>query len=151
MTEQHDPTNDITLDSPTWTPGARVGTHWATCWRDGGGRHHACAIARVEELEAQIARAEAATVAAMHTGDYAGVILPDSPAALYRRIGELEGMLADATRRAAALDAQLDAVPAYASYYAAAWEQFEADSDGPEPLDFDEWLAAGKGEGAHNG
>lgn len=35
----------------------------------------------------------------------------------------------------------LAAVPEYASYYAAAWEAFEADSDGPEPLDFAEWLA----------
>ena len=37
-------------------------------------------------------------------------------------------------RRAARVDE-------YASYYAAAWEAFEADSDGPEPLCFAEWLA----------
>lgn len=37
----------------------RIGTHWATCWRDGGRRHYACAVA---EAERQIARAEAAEV-----------------------------------------------------------------------------------------
>lgn len=36
---------------------------------------------------------EAATVAAMHTGDYTGIVLPDPPAALYQRIGELEKLL----------------------------------------------------------
>lgn len=39
------------------------------------------------------------------------------------------------------LEAKLATIPAYASYYAAAWERFEADGDGPEPLDFAEWLA----------
>ena len=40
-----------------------------------------------------------------------------------------------------AAEAQLAAVPDYAAYYATAWEAFEADSDGPEPLDFAEWMA----------
>lgn len=45
-------------------------------------------------------------------------------------------------QRAEAAEAKLAAVPDYAAYYATAWETFEANSDGPEPLDFAEWLAA---------
>ena len=44
------------------------------------------------------------------------------------------------------LRGDLAAVQEYASYYAAAWEVFEANSDGPEPLGFEAWLAAGKPE-----
>ena len=44
-------------------------------------------------------------------------------------------------QRLDAAEAQLAAVPDYAAYYAAAWEAFESDPDGPEPLDFAEWLA----------
>lgn len=179
MTQHHDPTTDTTPDSPTWNPGARVGTHWSTCWRDGGPRHHACAVTRAQELEAQIAQAEAATVAAMHTGDYAGVILPDPPPALYRRISELEAQLAAVRKELAERTywrnfwrnhaethermwreaeelrqkegreaaAQLAAVPAYAAYYFDAQLHHDL-AEGPEPLDFDEWLAAGKPEDA---
>ncbi len=49
--------------------------------------------------------------------------------------------LAAAKARIVAVEAQLAAVQEYATYYVCAWEQFEADSDGPEPLDFDDWLA----------
>ena len=33
-------------------------------------------------------------------------------------------------------------VDEYATHYVMAWEIFEWDSDGPEPLNFAEWLAA---------
>ncbi len=61
---------------------------------------------------------------------------------------QLRAELAAAIARVEAAEAHLALVDKYASYYAAAWEQFEGDSDGPEPLVFDEWLAAGKPEGA---
>lgn len=79
----------------------RIGSHWTTCWRDGGRRHYACAVA---EAERQIARAEAA-------------------------------------------EAQLASIPAYAAYYADAQLAHDL-AEGPEPLDFAGWLAAGLPEGA---
>ncbi len=54
--------------------------------------------------------------------------------------------LTAAVARAEAAEAALTAVPDYVTYYTCAWEAFEANSDGPEPLDFTEWLAAGKPE-----
>ena len=48
--------------------------------------------------------------------------------------------LAAAEQRVEAAEAKLAAVGDYAAYYAIAWEWFEADSDGPEPLTFAEWL-----------
>ncbi len=54
---------------------------------------------------------------------------------------QLRGALAATTARVEAAEAKLAAVPDYATYYTIAWETFEADSDGPEPLDFDAWLA----------
>lgn len=47
-------------------------------------------------------------------------------------------------QRLDAAEAQLAAVPDYAAYYAAAWEAWGPGS--PAPLDFAEWLAAGKPE-----
>ena len=43
-------------------------------------------------------------------------------------------------QRAEAAEAKLARVDEYGAYYAIAWEWFEADSDGPEPLTFAEWL-----------
>ena len=48
--------------------------------------------------------------------------------------------LATWKQRAEAAEAKLARVDEYAAYYAIAWEWFEADSDGPEPLTFAEWL-----------
>jgi len=59
---------------------------------------------------------------------------------------QLRAELAAANARAEAAESALAAVDEYATYYACAWEAFEADSDGPEPLDFAEWLTAGKPE-----
>ena len=55
-------------------------------------------------------------------------------------IEELRAALAAAEQRVEAAEAKLVAVGDYAAYYAIAWEWFEADSDGPEPLTFAEWL-----------
>lgn len=41
-------------------------------------------------------------------------------------------------QRAEDAEAALAAVQDYATYYVIAWEEFE--SDGAEPLEFDEWL-----------
>lgn len=56
-------------------------------------------------------------------------------------LNDLHSALAAAITRAEAAEARAARVDEYASYYAAAWEAFEADSDGPEPLCFAEWLA----------
>ena len=49
-----------------------------------------------------------------------------------------------AAARAEAAEGALAAVDEYTTYYVLAWELFE--EGGPEPLDFAEWLAAGKPE-----
>ena len=56
-------------------------------------------------------------------------------------LNDLHSALAAAITRAEAAEARAARVDEYASYYTAAWEAFEADSDGPEPLCFAEWLA----------
>ena len=67
-------------------------------------------------------------------------------AAIVAERDQLRAALAAANVRAEAAEAALTAVPDYVTYYTCAWEAFEANSDGPEPLDFAEWLAAGKPE-----
>jgi len=61
-----------------------------------------------------------------------------------REIDQLRAFLAAATQRAEAAEAALAAVPDYVTYYACAWEGWEEGT--PAPLDFAEWLAAGKPE-----
>lgn len=103
---------------------------------------------------------EAATIAAMHAQTappldcdddpmtWAGPSYPAAPVmaaevdALRARIAELEAQLDAATARAETAEAKLAQVGEYATYYVLAWELFEENSDGPEPLDFAEWLAA---------
>ena len=53
---------------------------------------------------------------------------------------DAEAVVAEWKQRAEAAEAKLARVDEYAAYYAIAWEWFEADSDGPEPLTFAEWL-----------
>ena len=53
-------------------------------------------------------------------------------------------------RRAEEAEAQLAAVPAYATYHFEA-QLYHDLAEGPEPLNFAGWLAAGQPEGAHNG
>ena len=53
---------------------------------------------------------------------------------------QLRAALAAAEQRVEAAEAKLARVDEYGAYYAIAWEWFEADSDGPEPLTFAEWL-----------
>ena len=83
------------------------------------------------ELEQWRARAEAAEANARQW---------EQTAREYSRVQE------HTKTRAEAAEAALAAVGEYATYYACAREAFEADSDGPEPLVFAEWLAAGKPE-----
>lgn len=52
-----------------------------------------------------------------------------------------------ANARIVELEAQLAAVPAYAAYHFEA-QLYHDLAEGPEPLDFAGWLAAGKPEGA---
>jgi len=62
-------------------------------------------------------------------------------AALRTQNYNLRVALAATVQRAETAEAESARVDEYASYYAIAWESFEADSDGPEPWGFAEWLA----------
>ena len=64
----------------------------------------------------------------------------DVHAATRKELPRIVAALAAAEQRVEAAEAKLAAVGDYAAYYAIAWEWFEADSDGPEPLTFAEWL-----------
>ena len=64
----------------------------------------------------------------------------DVHAATRKELPRIVTALAAAEQRVEAAEAKLAAVGDYAAYYAIAWEWFEADSDGPEPLTFAEWL-----------
>lgn len=89
-------------------------------------------------LAAERARAEAAEheAAALRASTEAAAVVY-----LRSEVDQLRAALAAAAARAEAAEARAARVDEYASYYAAAWEAFEADSDGPEPLCFAEWLA----------
>lgn len=63
---------------------------------------------------------------------------------LQGELGTLRADLAAATARAEAAESALAAVDEYTTYYVLAWELFEEGD--PEPLDFAEWLTAGKPE-----
>lgn len=62
-------------------------------------------------------------------------------AAATQRAEAAEARALAATQQWVIARTQLESVHDYAIYYMDAWEVFEADSDGPEPLDFTEWLA----------
>lgn len=69
----------------------------------------------------------------------------DFIAAARTAVPTLLDALAAATQRAEAAEAALAAVPDYATYYMDAWDEWN-EYNSPAPLDFAEWLAAGRPE-----
>ena len=51
-------------------PADRLSTHWESCWRDGGVQHHACTVARAQELEAALAAVPVESLRHIFGGEY---------------------------------------------------------------------------------
>ena len=122
----------------------RNGTHWMGCWKDGGHRHYACAVAEAERQRARADQAGSTLALWQQAFGLLTTLAPDleidirdpldMARAIERHVLAERAALAAANARAEAAEAKLTAVSDYVAYSMASYENSEF------PMPFAEWF-----------